>query len=83
MCSGRFPYPGPDTDNAVWMMGNPNWGTINLHLGEVSTNLFSFLVTVVSPCLGMMTFAVLEICPMKHIFVLLETYFFSTLVTVE
>ena len=36
VCSGRFPYPGPaSSDNAVWMMANPNWGTINLHLGEV------------------------------------------------
>ena len=35
---GRFPYPGPDSDNAVWMMGNPNWASISLHLGEVSTS---------------------------------------------
>ena len=34
--SGRYPYPGPWQDNAVWMMGNPNWATINMHLGEVS-----------------------------------------------
>ncbi|XP_019862650.1 PREDICTED: uncharacterized protein LOC109591341 [Amphimedon queenslandica] len=32
--TGRHPYPGPYTDNAVWMMGNPNWATINMHLGE-------------------------------------------------
>ena len=37
MCSGRTPPTSdPAIDNAVWMMGNPNWGTINLHLGEVS-----------------------------------------------
>ena len=32
--TGRQPYPGSYRDNAVWMMGNPNWATINLHLGE-------------------------------------------------
>ena len=34
---GRFPYPGPSSDNAVWMMGSANWASISLHLGEVST----------------------------------------------
>ena len=33
---GRTPSRSHAADNAVWMMGNPNWGTINLHLGEVS-----------------------------------------------
>ena len=45
--SGRFPYPGPSSDNAVWMMGNPNWGTINLHLGEVSHYLLQSLKHIV------------------------------------
>lgn len=34
---GRQPYPGDFRDNAVWMMGNPNWATINMHLGQVNT----------------------------------------------
>ena len=33
---GRHPYPGPYQDNAIWMMGNPNWATITMHLGEVN-----------------------------------------------
>ena len=37
VCSGRTSNKNdPAADNTVWMMGNPNWGTINLHLGEVS-----------------------------------------------
>ncbi len=32
--TGRYPYPGPPQDNAVWLMGNPNWATISLHLGQ-------------------------------------------------
>ncbi|CAD5124032.1 DgyrCDS12336 [Dimorphilus gyrociliatus] len=28
----RYKYPGPPQDNAVWMMGNPNWATIKIHL---------------------------------------------------
>ncbi len=35
--TGRYPYPGPARagDNSVWMMANPNWASINIHLGEV------------------------------------------------
>ena len=32
--TGRYPYPGPSQDNAIWLMGNPNWATINIHLKE-------------------------------------------------
>ncbi len=32
--TGRYPFPGPAQDNAVWLMGNPNWATINIHLGQ-------------------------------------------------
>ncbi|KAK6180933.1 hypothetical protein SNE40_008897 [Patella caerulea] len=31
--TGRYPYPGPPQDNAVWMMGNPNWASTQLRLG--------------------------------------------------
>lgn len=31
--TGRYPYPGPFQDNAVWMMGNPNWVASKIHLG--------------------------------------------------
>ncbi|KAK6191696.1 hypothetical protein SNE40_003314 [Patella caerulea] len=31
--TGRYPYPGPTQDNAVWMMGNPNWASTQLRLG--------------------------------------------------
>ena len=54
VCTGRFPYPGPPSDNAVWMLANPNWGTINLHLGEVSVSkvivqiIFS-TITIINP----------------------------------
>ncbi len=36
--SGRYPsFPGPPNcaDNEIWLMGNPNWATINIHLNEV------------------------------------------------
>ncbi len=36
--TGRYPEVGPDSDNSLWMMGNPNWGSISLHLGEVRDN---------------------------------------------
>jgi len=32
LMTGRYPYPGPWTDNAVWMMANPNWATLNIQL---------------------------------------------------
>ena len=32
--TGRYKYPGPFQDNAVWQMGNPNWASINIHLGQ-------------------------------------------------
>ena len=33
---GRYTkVPIPWSDNAIWMMGNPNWASIQLHLGEV------------------------------------------------
>ncbi|CAH1781975.1 unnamed protein product [Owenia fusiformis] len=32
--TGRYPYPGPSQDNAIWMMGNPNWATISIHNGQ-------------------------------------------------
>ena len=36
---GRYALSGKTSDNAVWMMGNPNWATINMHLGEVCTHI--------------------------------------------
>jgi len=35
--TGRYPYPGPPQDNAIWMLGNPNWATLNLHLSASPT----------------------------------------------
>ena len=32
--TGRYPYPGKPQDNAIWLMGNPNWATINIHLKQ-------------------------------------------------
>ncbi|XP_064405275.1 uncharacterized protein LOC135350425 [Halichondria panicea] len=33
--TGRYTkVPIPWSDNAIWMMGNPNWASIQLHLGE-------------------------------------------------
>ncbi|ESO93556.1 hypothetical protein LOTGIDRAFT_161662 [Lottia gigantea] len=31
--TGRYPYPGPSQDNAIWMMGNPNWASTQIRLG--------------------------------------------------
>ena len=36
--TGRYDYPGPsaighDADNSVWLMANPNWGTLSLWRG--------------------------------------------------
>ena len=31
--TGRYPYPGPAQDNAVWMMANPNWASLALWRG--------------------------------------------------
>ena len=36
--TGRYPYPGPSQDNAIWLMGNPNWATINIHLKQDITH---------------------------------------------
>ncbi len=36
--TGRYPYPGPPQDNAVWQMGNPNWATLNIHLKQDITH---------------------------------------------
>ncbi len=45
--TGRYPYPGPTgaIDNSVWMMANPNWASINIHLGEVRA-----IINLVATC---------------------------------
>ena len=36
--TGRYPYPGPAQDNAVWMMANPNWASLALWRGVAAAD---------------------------------------------
>ena len=36
--TGRYPYPGPVQDNAVWMMANPNWASLALWRGVAAAD---------------------------------------------